>query len=70
MTTVKFKGKVYAVVPDDANADYEGTACSKCVFGGDMNHRCADEEWEGGPFSDGPAVSCAVGRHHYEELPQ
>jgi hypothetical protein len=70
MTTVKFKGKVYAVVPDGPGLAYEATACSKCVFLDDMDHRCANEEWEGEPFSDGPAVSCLDGFHHYEELPQ
>ena len=64
MTTVKFKGKVYAVVPDGDHA------CNSCVFRGNMDHACGLEQWEGEPFSDGPAVSCIDGGHHYEELPQ
>ena len=67
MTTVKFKGKVYAVVPDGASLI---RACERCVFVLDTDHRCGLEEWGGEPFSDGPAVSCIDGGHHYEELPQ
>lgn len=67
MTIVKFRGKLYEVVPDaERNFDI-GSSCSNCCFEKDQHHMC-DKESRMRTMDGSKVQGCVEGHHFYRKL--